>query len=227
MTKNEIVAELSAYGVEATTRARKSTLEALLASEKMKAVTKPKMKTSGAQWFIAATAGILLGTMVAANADDMMMDGLQDRNNINLNYVDAGETYVTATEDLSIDGFDSDGASLSLDGRNGPIEYGISVNEDALESINVGLAIPLKSGFGAVVGVEVNDDGITDDDQYYGAIYESGPVELRATYQDEADDFKVSGRYYFNETWGVNAGVQFDDSIDEDSAYTVGVTYKF
>ena len=168
------------------------------------------------------TLAALLLTTVGASA-------LENRNNLNLNYTDVGNDYVTAVEDLSTDTFDSDGASISIDGRNGPIEYGISVNEDALESVNVGLAIPLKLGFGAVVGVEVNDDGITDDDQYYGAIFEKGPIEARVTYQDEADDFKASGRYYINETWGVNAGVRFEslEDIDGDANYSVGVTYKF
>ena len=64
MTKQQLVDELSMYGIDATTRARKSTLELLLKDAKENAMTKPTVKT-GTGWFIAAVAGVLMGAMVA------------------------------------------------------------------------------------------------------------------------------------------------------------------
>ena len=169
---------------------------------------------------IKTTIAALLLTTSAAVA-------LDDRNNINLNYSDFGNNYVDAVEKGTTDTFDSTQATLSIDGRNGIVEYSGAVNEDDVQSVTLGAALPIGgSGFGVVGGISA-DTVMNTDDYYYGAIYETGSVELRATYQDDAEDFKVSGRYYLTDSWGLNAGVQFEDEVDEDSTYTIGVSYKF
>ena len=166
-------------------------------------------------------AALLLTTSVASAADMMMMDdGIQDKQIVDLSYVDEGK-------DITDREFDADNGTLVIDGRQGIVEYNVAFDSSETIDANVGLAVGVVGNFGVVAGVNTVDDADISADYYYGGIYEKGPIELRATYQDEADDYKVSGRYYVTKHWGVNAGVQFDNEIDEDSTYTVGISYKF
>lgn len=151
---------------------------------------------------------------------------LEDRNNISLLYTDNGD-YFTGNV---VDNFDlSNQGSLAVDGRNGIIEYGASVNEDNIQSVNIGGVLPLGN-LGLVAGFETDSNQkISDLNDYYGVVYEAGRIEARYTYQDLAEDHKVSGRLYLSPKFAVQAGVQFDewDNVGEDSTYTVGLSYKF
>ena len=166
---------------------------------------------------IKTTIAALLLTTTAAVA-------LDDKQIVDLSYTDNGSTY----SQLDTADFDSGNARIVIDGRQGIVEYNASFDEEGNVDSTFGLAIPVKAtGFGVVVGAEETDNAAIQDSVYYGGIYENDSLELRATYQDEADDYKVSGRYFLTDSWGLNAGVRFEDNIDSDSMYTVGVSYKF
>lgn len=167
---------------------------------------------------------ILAATLLTTSA----AVALEDRNNLNLNYTDTGSYYTEIDEIYN--NFTNDNAELGLDGRNGIIEYGVSLKEDDVKSVNVGIVLPVGPvGLVAGVGTDKAGSGISIDNDYYGVIYEKGRIEARYTYQDALDDHKVSGRLYLTDSFGVNAGVRFDDidNIGEDTEYTVGVSYKF
>ena len=168
----------------------------------------------------------MVGAVAFTAASIVGANALEDRNNLNLNYTDAG-SYYTELDEL-YNNFDSDNAVLSLDGRNGIIEYGASVDSDNIQSVNVGVVLPVGP-IGLVAGIESDDKVIDKSGDYYGIVFEKGRIEARYTYQDNADDHKVSGRLYLTSKFGVNAGVRFQDwqDVGEDTEYTVGVTYKF
>lgn len=189
-----------------------------------------------------AAVAVSTAMISGAAADDMMMmnDGLQDRNNISVNYTDIGKDYTKDNYDL-INNFDNDNVTLGIDGRNGIIEYAASIKEEDFNSVDnlknvsagvdtelsLGLALPVSKSLGVVAGVSKDYAG--HEDAYLGAIYEKGRIEARYTYQQEAEDHKVSGRLYLNDRYAINAGVQFDefDKVGDDSTYTVGLSYKF
>ena len=180
-------------------------------------------------------ASVVALSMSAVHADDMTVGGLQDRNNFNLNYTNTGDFYTDLADDLDVDTLDFDEVTVGVDGRQGIIEYGVAIKEqqDSTDGVagsvdaafNAGVVVPLSSKVGVVGGV--SKDFVGDEDVYVGAIYEYGRVEARYTYQEEAEDHKVNGRFYITDSTAIQAGVQFDDDIGEDSQYTVGISYKF
>ena len=176
-------------------------------------------------------AALLLTTSVASAADmmmdDMMMSGIQDKQIVDLTYVDQGSAYTEAVEGHT-NQLDDSNARLNLEGRHNYVEYGVSANSEGDFSGNVGLVAPVGKGFGVAIGASAQE-GNADGDKYVAALYEMGKVEARIQYNDESETTEVSGRYFVTSHWGVKAGVKSDDfgDLGEDSTYTVGISYKF
>ena len=144
---------------------------------------------------------------------------LDNQNNVGLYYSDNGAALIESLEGNSPDTND-DQTFVQLDGRQGIIEYSATLNNKDERDFNVGVAIPVGANFG-VVG------GVTENDEYVGAVYDTAKFELRYTYELDNESNNVSGRYHVNDRWSVNAGVAFDDRVGEDETYTTGVSLRF
>ena len=143
---------------------------------------------------------------------------LDNQNNIGLYYADSGAALIENVEGNQ--SLNEDKTFVQLDGRQGIIEYSATLNNKDERDFNVGVAIPVGANFG-VVG------GVTENDEYVGAVYDTAKFELRYTYELDNESNNVSGRYHVNDRWSVNAGVAFDDRVGEDETYTTGVSLRF
>ena len=201
MTKQEIVNELRTYGVDATTRGRKATLEKLLMEVKDNAVTKPAVKT-GTGWFIAATAGVLLGSLVAAQADDMMMDDMMMMSS-NGAYVSVNTTEIGEVE--------GEGVTVGYLGNNieANIEYfegdAFGVLDTELTEIEVGGRKDFGNGFTGVAGVRDTELELT----LNTASLAYGPA-FSAT--DDQTEVYVGGEYRFNDYVSGRATIGSEDT---------------